>query len=111
MAVEIEKNANNITAYIEGDLDHHTAKGIREALDEAVTLNMPDELNLNFSRVTFMDSSGIGLVMGRYKLLSKSGGRLKISGMSPQIFKVMKLSGIEKLAVLECGGFKVETNK
>ena len=50
-----------------------------------------------------MDSSGIGLVMGRYRNLQKTGASLHINGASPNIYKVMKLSGIEKLAKLEGG--------
>lgn len=111
MSVIIETDAEKITASIEGELDHHTAKDIREKIDTAVEMNMPRVLILDFGRVTFMDSSGIGLVMGRYKTLSKTGARLRITGLSPQIYKVMKLAGIEKLAQLELGGFKIETGK
>jgi stage II sporulation protein AA (anti-sigma F factor antagonist) len=101
MSVEINVTGEVVTAYLSGELDHHTAKNIRETIDNAVELNMPTLLVLDFSGVSFMDSSGIGLVMGRYRNLQKTGAALQLSGMSATICKVMKLSGIEKLAKLE----------
>ena len=101
MSVEINVTGEVVTAYLSGELDHHTAKGMRESIDNAIELNMPSLLVLDFSAITFMDSSGIGLVMGRYRNLQKTGASLHISGASPSIYKVMKLAGIEKLAKLE----------
>lgn len=101
MSVEIRTNGETVTAYLSGELDHHSAKEMREAIDNAVELNMPARLVLNFKNVSFMDSSGIGLVMGRYRILSRTGAELNITGTSPQIYKVMKLAGIERLAKLE----------
>lgn len=99
--VEINVTGEVVTAYLSGELDHHTAKFARETIDNAVELNMPTLLVLDFSAVSFMDSSGIGLVMGRYRNLQKTGAALHISGTSQSIYKVMKLAGIEKLAKLE----------
>ncbi len=104
MAVKIETKGEVVTAYLSGELDHHTAKEMRESIDSAVGINMPTLLIIDFSDVTFMDSSGIGLVMGRYRLLSKTGAELHICGMSEQIYKIMKLAGIERLAKLEKKG-------
>jgi stage II sporulation protein AA (anti-sigma F factor antagonist) len=101
MSVEINVTGEVVTAYLSGELDHHTAKNMRESIDSAVELNSPTLLVLDFSGVSFMDSSGIGLVMGRYRNLQKTGAALHISGTSPTIYKVMKLAGIEKLAKLE----------
>lgn len=101
MSVEINVTGEVVTAYLSGELDHHTAKDMRESIDNAIELNMPSLLVLDFSGITFMDSSGIGLVMGRYRNLQKTGASLHISGASPNIYKVMKLAGIEKLAKLE----------
>lgn len=101
MSVEIKTSGDTVTAYLSGELDHHSAKEMREAVDNSVELNMPSRLVLDFTGVSFMDSSGIGLVMGRYRTLSKTGARLYITGASKQIYKVMKLAGIERLAKLE----------
>lgn len=103
MSVEINVTGEVVTAFLSGELDHHTAKSMRDIIDGAIELNMPTLLVLDFSGVSFMDSSGIGLVMGRYRNLQKTGASLHISGTSPNIYKVMKLAGIEKLAKLERG--------
>ena len=101
MSVEINVTGEVVTAYLSGEIDHHTAKNMRECIDNAIELNMPSLLVLDFSAVSFMDSSGIGLVLGRYRNLQKVGANLHISGASANIYKVMKLAGIEKLATLE----------
>lgn len=101
MSVEINVTGEVVTARIIGELDHHTAKSIREEIDNALELNMPSLFILDFKEVSFMDSSGIGLVMGRYRTLAKLGAEFHIVGASAQIYKILKLAGIEKLAKLE----------
>lgn len=101
MSVEIEIKGDAMIAKLSGELDHHTAAGIREEIDNSVELNIPSLLILDFEKISFMDSSGIGLVLGRYRNLYKRGAEVKVVGVSPQIYKVMKLSGIERLMTLE----------
>ena len=101
MSVTVESSGNLIIAYLIGELDHHTSAETREKIDNVISYKKPQHLILDFKNVTFMDSSGIGLVMGRYRNISKTGGELHITGTSPQIYKVMKLAGIERLAKLE----------
>lgn len=101
MSVEINVTGEVVTAYLGGEIDHHSAKQMRECIDSAVELNMPTLLVLDFKDVSFMDSSGIGLVMGRYRNLIKFGAELHITAAPPQIHKMLKLAGIEKLAKLE----------
>ena len=101
MAIEINVTGEVVTAYLKGEIDHHNAREMREAIDNAVELNMPAMLVLDFNDVSFMDSSGIGLVMGRYRNLLKSGAQLHIINTPASIGKMMKLAGIEKLAKLE----------
>lgn len=101
VAVRIEKHDAVITAYIIGDIDHHTAKEIREEIDMNVEGSLPEVLILDFKDVTFMDSSGIGLVMGRYKLMQSVGGEVRVANLSDHIRKVMKLAGLDRLAVID----------
>lgn len=111
MPVKTKSTGSVTTAYISGEIDHHSAASIRKEIDSSVELNMPDLLVLDFSGVSFMDSSGIGLIMGRFRLLQKTGAALNICGASPSVYKMMKLGGIDRLAKIEMGGFKVETDK
>ena len=87
-------------ARLSGEIDHHLAYDLRAALDDAIMKEKPHALLLDFSDVTFMDSSGIGLVMGRYRLMNSNGGEVEVTGASPSIKKVMKLAGLDRLARL-----------
>ena len=74
-------------------------KDIREALDTAIEANRPVLLQMDFGGVTFMDSSGIGLVMGRYRLIKPLGGEIHIINPPQNVSRVMKLAGMEKIAI------------
>ncbi len=99
--VRIEQDGTSLSAYIYGEIDHHTARTIREAIDSKVELKLPKTLILDFADVSFMDSSGIGLVMGRFKLMSSIGGEVKIANTTASIGRVMRLAGLERLAKIE----------
>lgn len=100
MSVKIINDENKLTAVLSGEIDHHIAKELRRDIDFAVREFQPEELVLDFAEVGFMDSSGIGLVMGRYKLMKETGGRVIVKNPQNQIKKVMRLSGIDKLAAI-----------
>ena len=100
MSVKIISSQQKMTAYLDGEIDHHNAAFIREEIDYEIMSSKPEVLKLDFDKVTFMDSSGIGLVMGRYRTLSLYGGKLIVSNLSPQLHRIMKLSGIEKIATI-----------
>lgn len=98
MSVKIEmKSKNRIYALLDGDIDHHNAKSIREKIDEEIERNRPNLLTLDFSKVNFMDSSGIGLILGRYKLMKYLKGNIEIINTSPRVERIIKLSGLCKL--------------
>lgn len=101
MPVDIDIEERSVTAYISGEIDHHSAGALRTKIDEAVETAYPEVLVLDFGGVTFMDSSGIGLVMGRYKLMRNLCGRVAIENAPRAIKKVMRMAGIEKLLSAE----------
>lgn len=96
--VEIKSENQVAVAKIMGELDHHTAREIREIIDRTLNKAVIKLLVLDFSNVTFMDSSGIGLIMGRYKLISQMGGEVVIACPPAFIRKVLQISGISKIA-------------
>ena len=98
MPVKIIATEKRVTAFLEGEIDHHTASVLRMEIDEAIRTYKPKVLKLDYGDVTFMDSSGVGLVMGRVRTMSPFGGRIIVSNLSPQIYKVMQLAGLEKIA-------------
>lgn len=98
--LELKQEPQKLTAYLSGEIDHHHAKELREAIDFAVREQYPPFVILDFRRVTFMDSSGIGLIMGRSRLMEEYGGTLEIHNPPPQIRKVLRISGADRLAVI-----------
>lgn len=97
--LKISFNQNVLTAYIECDIDHHSAKGLREAIDSYTEKYKPTLLKLDFSGVQFMDSSGIGLIMGRFKLVSALKGKLKVINIPTRLERMIKLSGLGALGI------------
>lgn len=96
--VNLDVQGDILYAQLFGELDHHSVQPIREEIDQTALQNQISELILNFGGVTFMDSSGIGLVMGRYKLMQELGGNLRLSELSSSIRRVMQAAGMDKLA-------------
>jgi len=103
MAISIETDDGVVEAYLTGEIDHHSAGELREEIDAAIGRVSPAKVILDFRGVTFMDSSGIGLVMGRYKLLEGSGATLELRGLSSPIKRVMRIAGLDRIAVMDGG--------
>ncbi len=83
-----------LTIYIRQDVDHHVAASIRAQIDDEIDHAKPKTAILNFSEVDFMDSSGIGLIMGRYKHMAGLDGELKLSSVNGSCKRLLELSGI-----------------
>lgn len=91
---------NILTVYIKGEIDHDMAAKIRTSIDGAVQSLKPRLLCLDFSGVSFMDSSGVGLVMGRYRQIKLMGGNLRVVNVPDSMYRIFAMSGIEGLGVL-----------
>ncbi len=97
MPVQLTAQGKTLYALLSGDIDHHTAPALREQIDSAVTEYRPRLLRLDFSLVGFMDSSGVGLVMGRYRHNAAFGGETEVCGLSRSAERIMKMSGLNKI--------------
>ncbi len=99
---------------IYGELDHHAAVGIKENVDRELARTGARNVAFDMSRVSFMDSSGIGVIMGRYKVAKSLGGRVIIYGASEDVGRILAMSGIKDIAVIadsvEDGMREVEAN-
>ena len=100
MSAKLEYKSGEIRVFFDGELDHHAASLLRVSIDNAVSQRRPKTLVLDFGGVSFMDSSGIGLVMGRFKLMQSIGGSIRVENLSPGAYKVMKLAGLDRLGEL-----------
>ena len=105
----ISDEGDRLCIAVSGEIDHHTAAQLRSGIDDEVLRWMPKKLVLDFSGVTFMDSSGIGLIMGRYRLLEPLGGAVELANVPRPLKKVMTVAGITHLAKFTDGGKAHET--
>ena len=103
MQIHYDTSSAELLAMLCGEIDHHSSMLMRAELDAAIYAHMPKTLILNFQNVTFMDSSGIGLIMGRYKIIQPMGGELILQKPSPYISRVLRLAGMERLAKISEG--------
>ncbi len=92
---------------LRGEIDHHAAAVVRVNIDELIHSRSPKTLLLDMSAVDFMDSSGLGLIMGRFSLMQASGGEMFILDPSPATERIMKLAGMERLVKIKRTGIPV----
>jgi stage II sporulation protein AA (anti-sigma F factor antagonist) len=98
---ECIQKENEISFKLSGEIDHHNAVAIRSDMDKILVTHRPSKLYLDLSGIDFMDSSGLGLIMGRYTLMKKFGGVTVIKNPAPRVIKILKLSAIERLIKIE----------
>lgn len=89
-----------LTAYLDGEIDHDSAAAIRAQVDASAQSLKPRVLCLDFGSVGFMDSSGVGLVMGRYRMMKLLGGALRVVNVPDRLYRIFAMSGLEGLGVL-----------
>jgi len=93
-----EKKGKRLIVFLEGELDHGTAAGIRAEIDNQLRDRKISELVVDMGGLTFMDSSGIGLILGRYKIMAGRGGKIMISRPGKRFDKILDMSGVYDLA-------------
>lgn len=87
----------NLIVKVSGEIDHHTSEMIREKIDKEFLRANAKNIIFDFSDIHFMDSSGIGVIMGRYRNIEHQGGKVVIVHIQPNIDRVFKLSGLYKI--------------
>lgn len=101
---ELYYDGQTLYAVPGGGIDHHTARPIRELIDEAVTDRRASRLVLDLSGVDFMDSAGLGLILGRLRHISSSGGKLVLLDPTSDIMRILRLAGLDKRLAIVDGG-------
>lgn len=101
MQVKAEGMDRRLVLRLNGELDHHAARQIMQRLAGEIELNMPLELVLDFSGVTFMDSSGIAVALHTLGQMKQLGGKMRIMNPSAQVKKVFLAAGIQKMIEME----------
>lgn len=100
MQVKFSNKGTTLIIGIIGELDHHSAEYIRTKIDAEMVKSTTKHIIFDFSKVSFMDSSGIGVIIGRYKNIQKLNGRAAIVNPNLQIKKIFEMGGIFKLMPL-----------
>lgn len=103
MNTQIEYSNKTLFVRLSGDIDHHSAKYIREDIDKELYKYQPETMIIDLSSVEFMDSSGLGLILGRYTKINILGGILKVANPSEKIEEILLLAGVDKLIPIEKG--------
>ena len=85
---------------IVGELDHHTAVRIRQSLEKDIKRSGAVNIALDFGRVSFMDSSGIGMILGRYKTVKALGGHIIIFDANEQVKRLLEMSGLNSIVIV-----------
>ena len=97
MNVNFTSSARNLIVSVTGELDQHNASYLREQTDLKITHSNIKNLVFDFTNLDFMDSSGIGVIIGRYKLMRTMGGKVQIVVKKQSVKKILELSGIRKI--------------
>ena len=96
---------------LRGEIDHHSAVAVRTAIDEMIRSKRPAELIIDMSAVDFMDSSGLGLIMGRYNTMKEIGGSVTVADPTPATEKIMSLAGMERIVKIARSGKRQTAGK
>lgn len=86
-----------LIASLAGELDHHSAEYVRQKIDNELMKSSNRNMIFDFSEVSFMDSSGIGVIIGRYKNIQKLNGKLAIVSVNNQVRRIFEMSGLHKI--------------
>ena len=100
MNVKFEIGEDTVVVFLEGELDHHNVKDLREQIDAVINRAKPKLTVLDLSKVPFSDSSGIAVVLGRYKLVNAMGGRVEVRNANPQVKKLLSFGGVSRLVTI-----------
>jgi len=98
---EVNRGEGVLSLTLHGEIDHHSAVQIRTAIDELLYEEHPKKLVLDLSQIEFMDSSGLGLIMGRYSLMQKLGGELTLRNPHERIVQIFTLAGLQRMVKIE----------
>lgn len=99
--IEVRSTKASLSLKLSGEIDHHGAVGIRSEIDKLISELRPDRLELDLSGIDFMDSSGIGLIMGRYAKMKAIDGELVVKRPNERIKKIFLMAGLERIVRIE----------
>jgi stage II sporulation protein AA (anti-sigma F factor antagonist) len=97
ISMQIRQQGDVLIARLGGELDHHTADKVKGHLEQQLAKGHTKHLVVNLAGMHFMDSSGLGVLIGRYKQIKQLGGQMKVSNVDPAIYRIIEMSGLFKI--------------
>ena len=101
MPISVRQQPDGLTLSLTGEVDHHTARSMMTALEESVATLLPMRLTLDLSGVTFMDSSGIAVLLRAKRQMDGLGGTLRVTAIPQQSRRVLDAAGVGRIITLE----------
>ena len=99
-----EKENKRLIFEIHEEIDEYVVQNMRRRLDNEIERYMPKDVIFDFNKVSFMDSAGIGMIIGRYKMIKMLGGELEIENATRSVRKVLEMSGITRIIPITQNG-------
>ena len=100
MNVKFEVSEEKVVIYLEGELDHHNVKNLKDEIDNVLNRVKPKLTVIDLSKVPFCDSSGIAIVLGRYRLVSAMGGKIEVVNVNSNIKRLLSLGGVSRFVTI-----------
>lgn len=97
LQIEMEHGAKALIVRLKGELDHHTAEAVKCRMEEAIGKGGASHVIVNMKELKFMDSSGLGVILGRYKQINSRGGKMVLCEVSPYVYRLFEMSGLFKI--------------
>lgn len=111
-SVETVPTADGVLEFrLKGEIDHHSAVMIRTEMDAEIRRQKPSKTVLDLSGIDFMDSSGLGLIMGRYEVMKSHGGSLTVRNPNRRIIRILELAGFGRVVTIETGSTRGKEKK
>lgn len=98
--IDLAAEADVLTVYLVGEIDHHAAASVRETVDREILRLRPRRTVLDLSGIEFMDSSGLGLIMGRFALMRELSGETVLRNPTDKVLRIVRLAGLERMLTI-----------
>ncbi len=97
MKIDFESKKNSLIIKLFGELDHHSSEYIKDRIDREIAAANPKNIIFDVENLSFMDSSGVGVIIGRYKHILARGGKVAIVNLKPQVERIYEICGLKKI--------------
>jgi len=102
--IKTSRKGHCMFVFLSGEIDHYASAIIRKEIEESISSRDIQTLHLDFSDVSFIDSSGVGMLIGRYKTMKEKGGGISAGGLAPSVERLYRLAGLHRIIPITANG-------